>query len=247
MKLAVMQPYFLPYIGYFQLINAVDIFLLYDDVNYIMRGWINRNRILLNNEAYLFSIPIEKPSQNKLINETRILFNEKDRINLLKTIQLAYKKAPMFDEIYPMIEDIIKFNDTDLTRFIQNSIIKISNYADIKTKIIRSSGIEKNNSLTGEEKILEICKQLYANIYINSYGGYNLYSTENFDRAGINLKFIKPKLEDIVYKQYNQNFIENLSILDILMFCKKDKIKKFLEAYDLVSKRSDFIGKFAET
>lgn len=94
MKTAIMQPYFFPYLGYFQMFNAVDKFVLLDDVNFIMRGYINRNSILLNGKAHKFSIPLEKPSQNKLINETKLNFSLKDKENFLKTIQLAYKKAP---------------------------------------------------------------------------------------------------------------------------------------------------------
>lgn len=97
MKLAIMQPYFFPYLGYWQLINAVDKFVLLDDVNFIMRGYINRNSILLNGKSYLFSLPLEKPSQNKLINDSKLNFQHNDREKLLKTIQLAYKKSPFFN------------------------------------------------------------------------------------------------------------------------------------------------------
>ena len=121
MKLAIMQPYFFPYLGYFQMFNAVDKFVLLDDVNFIMRGYINRNSILVNQKAHLFSIPLEKPSQNKLINETKLNFQEKDKENFLKTITLAYKKAPYYNDFYPVLEDIINNPEIDLTLFLKYS------------------------------------------------------------------------------------------------------------------------------
>jgi hypothetical protein len=233
MKTAIMQPYFLPYIGYFQLINAVDTFIILDDVNLIKRGWINRNQILLNNKAYLFSIPLEKSSQNKLINQTYISFSEKDREKLLKTIQLAYKKAPMFNKIYAFIESIINFNEIDLTKFIINSILKITDFLNIKTQFLISSKIEIDNLLKSEEKIIELCKKVNTTTYINLSGGKELYCRDNFKKADINLKFIEPKLESIIYKQYNDAFIPSLSFLDIMMFNDNEKINNFLQQYSL--------------
>ncbi len=231
MKTAIMQPYFLPYIGYFQLINAVDTFVILDDVNFIMRGWINRNNILLNNKPYLFSIPLEKPSQNKLISETKLAFDEKNRKNLLKTIEMAYKKAPMFNEIYPLVEDIINFDESDLTGFILNSFMKISNYLEIKTNFLLSSQIEKDNLLKAEEKIIEICKKSGTKTYINLPGGRSLYNKGNFEKVEIELKFLQPHQENIIYKQFGQDFAPSLSFLDIMMFNDKDKINLLLKEY----------------
>lgn len=234
MKTAVMQPYFLPYIGYFQLINAVDTFVILDDVNFIMRGRINRNNILLNNNAHLFSIPLEKPSQNKLINQTKIVSDEKWKKNLLKTIHMAYQKAPMFDEIDSFIEDIINFDETDLTKYILNSFTKIADFYDIKTKFLISSEIKKDNSLKAEERIIEICKKLNTKTYINLPGGRSLYHKENFEKARINLRFINPNLGNIIYRQFGEDFVPALSFLDIIMFNSKEKIKEFLQKYSLL-------------
>jgi hypothetical protein len=233
MKTAIMQPYFLPYIGYFQLINAVDTFIILDNVNLIKRGWINRNQILLNNKAYLFSIPLEKASQNKLINQTNISFSEKEREGLLKTIQLAYKKAPMFNKIYSIIENIIYFDKIDLTKFVLNSLLKITDYLDIKARFLIASEIEIDNLLKSEDKIIELCKKVNATTYINLPGGKELYNKENFKKADINIKFIEPKSENIIYKQNNNTFVASLSFLDIMMFNEKEKIKYLLKQYSL--------------
>ena len=232
MKLGIMQPYFFPYIGYWQLINAVDKFVLLDDVNFIMRGYINRNNILLNGKAHLFSVPLEKPSQNKLINEIRLNFSNKEKETFLKTITMAYKKAPYFNSIYPIIERIIKNSQNDLTQYIKFSIEEIKNYLNIKTEIKLSSDIKKDNTLKAQDRILEINKNLRSNIYINAIGGQELYDTQEFKKNGIDLYFIKTKY--FKYQQFKNEFVPNLSIIDVLMFNPIEKIKEILDNYELI-------------
>lgn len=231
-KVAIMQPYLFPYIGYWQAINAVDEYVLLDDVNFIMRGYINRNNILLNGKAYLFSIPLEKPSQNKLINETKLNFSDKDKDTFLKTITMAYKKAPYFNDIYPIIEKIIKNSENDLTQYIKFSIETIKNYLDMSTLIKLSSNIEKDNSLKAQDRILEINKKLNSKVYINAIGGQELYNREIFAEFNIELNFIKTLPYE--YKQFNNAFIPNLSIIDILMFNSKEEVRELLNQYELI-------------
>jgi len=233
-KTAIMQPYFFPYVGYYQLINAVDIFVLLDDVNFIKRGWINRNNILLNNEAHLFSIPLEKPSQNKLICETKLNFSIQDKEHFIKTFELAYKKAPFFKDFFPIFTEIILYENNDLTDFLCNSFIKTFRYLEIKKKIIRSSEIQKNNTLKAEERIIEICKKLDTVEYINLSGGKSLYSRENFAKENMELRFIETHFDNIHYKQFNNGFVPNLSFFDIIMFNQKNEVKKILDQYSLV-------------
>ncbi len=229
--IGIMQPYFFPYIGYWQLINAVDTFVLLDDVSFIKKGYINRNYILINGKSHLFTIPIEKISQNKLIKDTKLKFNNKDKENFLKTIIIAYKKAPYFSYVYPLLEDIIFNNNNDLTGYIKYSIDKINLYLDINTEILISSEINKNNTLKGSDRIIEINKQLNASRYINAIGGKNLYSELQFKQNNIKLNFIKTL--DFNYKQFNNFFISNLSIIDILMFNDISMIKNYLLQYIL--------------
>ena len=231
-KLGIMQPYLFPYIGYWQAINAVDEYVLLDDVNFIMRGYINRNNILLNGKAYLFSVPLEKPSQNKLISETKLNFLEKDKENFLKTITMAYKKAPYFNDVFPIIKEIILNSENDLTKYIKYSIETIQKYLNITTRIELSSNIEKDNSLKSQERILEINKKLNSTIYINAIGGQELYDKDAFLASGIELKFIKTLTYE--YKQFNNDFVPNLSIIDVLMFNSKDEVNSMLSKYELV-------------
>jgi WbqC-like protein family len=230
-KVAIMQPYFLPYIGYFQLINAVDEFILYDDVSFINKGYINRNNILVNNKANLFSIPLKEASQNKLICEIEIIQDEKWQSKLLKTIAQSYKKAPYFNDIFPIFMKIIHFEIANLSKYIHNSIVEICNYIGINTEIIASSTIYNNQELKAQLRILDICKKVKAQNYINPIGGLELYEKVFFEMENINLNFIKTK--QIEYEQFGSDFVPNLSILDVLMFNSKAEIVEILNKYDL--------------
>lgn len=228
MKVAIMQPYLFPYIGYWQLINAADKFVILDDVNYIMRGFINRNRILLNGKPYMFSIPIKKASQNKLIMDTELNFSEKDKRKFLMTIKNTYQKAPYFHKVMPVIEQITDNPETDLTSYIHYSIVQINQYLGINTEILLSSKIQKDNSLKAQDRIIEICKKLQADIYINPCGGRLLYNHYAFEKEGMELFFLDTKSSCIRYKQYDEEFIANLSIIDVLMFNDCDNVRNLL-------------------
>ncbi|WP_319543107.1 WbqC family protein [uncultured Pseudodesulfovibrio sp.] len=234
MKTAVMQPYFFPYIGYYQLLGAVDTFVILDDVNFIKRGWINRNNILLNGIPHLFSIPLRKPSQNKLISETKLNFSSKEKEKFFKKIQAAYKKAAQFSAFYGVLEKMVFYEEEDLTSYIYHSIVCICEYLDINTKIVRSSEIEKDNSLKAQDRIIEICKKIGTDLYVNPSGGKSLYSIETFKNENIDLKFIHTKFDSVVYKQFDIDFVANLSFLDALMFNDKKTLKKMLCQYTLV-------------
>jgi WbqC-like protein family len=232
MKIAIMQPYFLPYIGYFQLINAVDKFLLYDIVTFIKGGWINRNRIIVNNTDYMFSIPLVKASPNKNIADIFIKDDLKWKNQLLKTIEQSYKKAPYFEKIFPLISSIINKDETNLSKFILNSFQLINNYLDINTEIIPSANQYKVDQLKGADKVIQICKEENADIYINAINGRKLYDKESFSKQDLSLFFIDS--QEIKYQQFKNDFLPNLSILDVLMFNSKEQVKEYLNKYELV-------------
>ncbi|MBO9636811.1 MAG: WbqC family protein, partial [Siphonobacter aquaeclarae] len=175
MKLAIMQPYLFPYIGYFQLLKTVDKFVLYDDVAFINRGWINRNKVLVNGKEQLFTIPLREASQNKKILEIDIDDTQKWRDKLLKTLQQSYKKAPQYAAVYPVIEEILQTPATRIADLIAVSITLLANYLSISTEIVPSSTIYANQHLKGPERILDICLQEGASEYINPIGGMELY------------------------------------------------------------------------
>ena len=232
MKIGIMQPYFLPYIGYWQLLNAVDKYIIYDDVNYIKGGWINRNRILISKEIKYFTVKLNGASPNKLINEVEVSNDKIYKKKMLKTIEESYKKTPFFNIVFSIIKEIIENEEDNLAKYLKYSIEKICNYLEIKTELLLSSELEKDNSLRGKDKVISICKKLEATEYYNAIGGQELYSFEEFKDNGIELKFLKT--EEIKYKQFNNEFISNLSILDVMMFNSKEKTKKFLNSYSLI-------------
>lgn len=232
MKVGIMQPYFVPYLGYWQLINAVDTYVIFDDVNFIKKGWINRNRLLVNGTAHYFNIPIMSISQNKKINELSIEEDLKWRAKNLRTIEMAYKKAPFYLDIYPLIKKIILCSKKNLAEYLTESINLICTELDIKTELILSSKIEKDNTLKGQEKIIEMCEILKATEYYNAIGGKELYSFNDFEAKNICLKFLKPGV--IEYRQFGTLFQPNLSIIDVMMFNGKEKTKEMLENYELI-------------
>jgi len=232
-KLAIMQPYFLPYIGYWQLINAVDQHVIYDDVNYIKGGWINRNNILVNGEAKLINLRLNRASSNKLINEIEVVQSDIYNKKLLKTIKESYSKAPFYNEVFPIVESVIYQDETNLAKYLTFAIKEVCRYLNIDTEILLSSEITKNKELKSQDKVIEICNLLSADQYINVIGGQELYSANDFEEHGIELKFLET--HNITYHQIGKNeFIPNLSILDAMMFNGPEQINVMLNDYELL-------------
>lgn len=229
MKLAIMQPYFLPYIGYWQMIKAVDTYVIYDDVNFIKGGWINRNKMLVGGKEFLFNLLLKGASPNKLINEVEV---DSNQTKLIKTIQCAYTKAPYYSVVMPLMEKVLTSNETNLAKFIGQSIIDIAKYLNLPTTFVYSSEIDKNCSLKAQEKVIHICEVLGARYYYNAIGGQELYNKEDFKNQGIELKFLKTN--PVQYDQFKNEFVPWLSILDVMMFNSPEKINAMLDNYELI-------------
>lgn len=233
MKLGIMQPYFMPYIGYWQLMNAVDQYVIYDDVNFIKGGWINRNRILLNGEVKYFNIQMAGgASPFKHINEIGISDNVAVINKNLRILDAAYGKAPCFDRVMPLMERILLHQAENLALFIKHSFEEVIQYLNIDTKLILSSDLQKDNELRGQDKIIAMCRLLKADEYYNAIGGQELYSYQKFRENGIKLKFLKTG--EVVYKQFDNEFISNLSMIDMMMFNSAAQVKEFLTNYSLL-------------
>lgn len=229
MKIGIMQPYFFPYIGYFQLMNAVDEFVVYDNIKYTKKGWINRNRILVNSEVSYISVPLKKDSDNldvrdRFLADTWVV----DREKMLNRIKESYKKAPYFETVYPFVKDCILFEEKNLFLFIYHSLVKIKEYLGIPTTFTISSTVEIDHKLKSAEKVLAICKAKNTTTYINPIGGVELYNKDEFKNQGIDLHFIKTN--DFKYKQFNNEYIPFLSIIDVMMFNSKEEINKYLNS-----------------
>lgn len=222
-----MQPYFLPYLGYFQLMNAVDEFVVYDNIQFTKKGWINRNRILVNGRDEYISIPLKKDSDYLDIKDRRLSESwPTDKKKLCNKITECYRKAPVFKESMPLIESCLNCEETDLFKFILNSLVSISKYLSIQTPLIISSSIEADHQLKSTERVIGICKARRATKYINPIGGVELYNKLQFAGEGIELSFLKSN--NVVYPQFGNEFVPYLSILDILMFNEKEKVREYL-------------------
>jgi transcriptional regulator NrdR family protein len=229
-KVAIMQPYFLPYIGYFQLINAVDLFVLYDNIEYIKGSWINRNRICVEGHAKYITIPLERASDYSAVC-TRSIANSFNRTKMISQISAAYKKAPHYKTIMPSVEKIILFESQSLFDYIHHSIIQMNNILEIDTEIVVSSTMPIDHSLKAEKKVIALCKELKAEEYYNPIGGMRLYDTAEFQNNGLVLKFLKSEIKP--YEQSGKCFIPSLSIIDIMMNNSKDHIREMMGSYTL--------------
>ena len=232
MKLAIMQPYFLPYIGYWQLLNAVDEFIVYDNIKYTKKGWINRNRILSNDKDVYITLSLKKDSDYLDIRDRFLMSDDTNNKKELNRISQLYRKAPYFNEVFPIIENIMINCNLNLFWFIYKSIVDIKNYLEINTNLIISSTVDIDHSLKSEDKVISLCNSRKADIYINAIGGIELYDKDKFKDKDIDLYFIKSN--KISYKQYGNEFIPWLSILDVLMFNSKEHVIEMLSEYTLV-------------
>lgn len=234
MKVAIMQPYIFPYIGYFQMVGNVDFFVFYDDVNFINRGWINRNRVLVNGKPTYITITLKEASQNKLINDISIFEEKKCFDKILKTIEQNYKKAPYFEPTYNLIKTLFDKKFENIGHLAAESIKHFAYYLELKTEFYYSS--EKFPNTKGSERadrLIEITKSIGAETLINAIGGQELYNKKYFKEKGVELFFIKTK--EISYPQLStEEFQPHLSIIDVLMHNSKEEVKKLLNKFELI-------------
>jgi hypothetical protein len=224
-KVAVMQPYFLPYLEYWRLIYSVDTFIVYDNIQFSKGGWIKKNRFLISGKEHIFSIPISKQSDYLNINERTISENYDVFSNkFLKQVRAEYNKAPYYDDVYPLIENIISFEDRNLFEFLFNSIEKVRDYLGINTLILKSSTIIPNPVNSFQDRLLDTLQLVGADIYINPISGESLYSPSEFKERGIDLQFLEKK--NFSYNHFNKE-VSDMSILDVMMFISKEKIIDF--------------------
>jgi len=231
-RVAIMQPYFFPYIGYFQLIAAVDQFVVYDNIKYTKKGWINRNRFLQNGKDAIFSLPLKKDSDSLDVCERELAANF-DREHLLNQLKCAYRRAPYFDQTFPLVERIVRCEERNLFRYLHHSIVQTCKHLGLTTDINISSEVTIDHGLHAQDKVLALCEALGATSYVNAIGGVELYSKEVFGAKGIELKFIRSS--PFEYVQYDEAFVPWLSIIDVMMFNRLDIVQaKVASGYELI-------------
>lgn len=232
MSLSVMQPYVFPYIGYFNLIESTNEIVFYDDVQFIKGGWINRNRILVGAQAFLFTIPLSKASPNKAILDVSPILSDPFKKKFLTQLYQSYSKAPFYEDVIPLLENFLSKRYPSIADLAINSILLVYDYLDLDISWKISSQLAQSNKiLDRSDRLISLIKSLGYSDYINPIGGSDLYSKEYFRNEGIRLQFLSSK--PIEYTQFNNPFISNLSIIDVLMFNQPSKVKDFFKSYSL--------------
>jgi len=232
MKVAIVQPYIFPYIGYFQLINAVDVFVFYDDVHFIKKGWINRNQILIEGSANMFTVPLKKASQNKLINEIELNIDKKWLELFFRKLEHSYKKAPYFSTIIELVKQVFLRECNTIADLSMASVLIISNYLEIDTAFYLSSErFSSSRGMDRADRLIGITKELGGDEYVNPNGGKELYSKAYFSSNSVKLSFIENGI--LTYKQFNNSFVGGLSILDVLMFNERESVINMLDKFSL--------------
>lgn len=232
MILAANQPYFLPYLAYWQLIRCADLFLLADDYVYIRSGWVNRNRILVDGKPQYFRVEVCSNPGSRLIRDRRLL-DDPDRLRKkFRTLQMAYHKAPCFEEGYALAERILRYPERNLALFLEHSIREVCAYLDIRTPIGRTSDMPGNDRFKREDRIYDQCRRVGADTFVNAIGGQALYDFGEFAARGIRLRFIKSGLPP--YPQGQGPFVERLSILDAIMYTPREQLTGMLDDYTFI-------------
>ena len=232
-SVAIMQPYLFPYVGYFQLVNAVDIFVIFDDVQYIKGGWINRNRILEDQREGYLTFPVKKDSTFLNINERYFSpLTPQAEKKIIKRLTQTYEKAPYFSPTLELVVKSMRFHSGNVAQVICRSLKLIQQYLDAPLNFVYSSDLQESKEFKGAERVIRISRLLGADHYINAIGGQNLYSNEVFAENGIRLSFLQTG--EIRYRQFSRSFAPNLSIIDVLMFNSVTDVRQMLNNISLI-------------
>jgi hypothetical protein len=232
-KIAVMQPYFFPYLGYWQLAKAVDRFVIFDDVQYIVRGWINRNRILVNGAPRHITVPIAAASRQTQIRDVRLSADRPWREKLSTTIRQSYARAPFFDEVFPTVDSLLRCQAERLCDYLRFQIESLSSLVGITAGFELASSHPGAPGLRGQARILELCRKFNARTYVNPAGGRTLYDAREFAHAGVELRFISPAQQS--YGQRVTPFVPDLSIIDPLMELGISEVRRRLDQFELAA------------
>jgi hypothetical protein len=230
--IAVMQPYLFPYLGYFQLIAAADVFVLGDDLQYVRSGWVNRNRILHNDEARLITFPLKKDRFQLQINQRQLCDHFSDEAErLIRLIAESYQQAPYFAQVMPLVERLIHFPQQNISLYAEHAIREMCAYLHIVTPIMRSSDLILGSPADKQERIIRIAHTFEATTFITPEGGSVVYDRDHFARNRLLVRFFR--MNPVEYRQFRQPFVANLSIIDVLMFNCVEQVQQMLTQYRL--------------
>ena len=231
MVVAIMQPYFFPYIGYFQLMAAADTFVFYDDAQYMKGGWINRNRILRDNAATWWTFPIIHDDYRLPIRQRSYSHGADQIRSLLGKIEGAYSEAPYYRAVFPLIAELLNSENDNVADYNAGILKILARHLGIKCNFLSTSSIKNSAGLQGQARVVDICRQLDADKFINPIGGLVLYENAAFVGAGVGLGFLQARATN--YPQFGSLHLPFLSIIDVMMFNSDSRISEALAEYDL--------------
>lgn len=222
MIVAIHQPNFIPWIGFFYKIYKADIFVLLDDAQYIKNSYINRNQIKTPKGKEWLTLPVIHSGKfGQKINQVEF-FNSFTYLRKIKgTLTVNYSKSTYFKEVFDLIESSM-IESERLATFNESLIKKICKYLGMDKEVINSSGLSTIKGVS-TERLIEICKTLQATEYLAGFGSKKYQDNLKFKEFGIN-----PIVYDFVHPVYDQlwgEFIPNLSIVDLLFNHGKNSIK----------------------
>ena len=229
---AIMQPYLFPYLGYLQLMQAVDEFVFFDTAQFIRRGWIHRNRILFHGKAHTFTVPVTKCARDTLIRDVLWSGDLSVRTKLLQTIKQAYKNAPYFHVVLPWIERTLSSTESSVPKLIEMHFIELYNYLGLEVNFYLASSRRWTDAFGASQRILSMCQDLNATRYINPINGRHLYSASEFAVKGIKLQFLE--MAAVEYPQMGMEFISHLSMIDVLMMNGPKEVLRLLRNYQII-------------
>lgn len=191
MRIAVMQPYFLPYTGYFRLFSACDLFVIFDDVQFPRRGWVHRNRFTdANGRLEWLTLPLEKGPQ-----ATTTIADLRFRIDAQQRLAEQVARFPLFlapaVELRPMVARVLQPRESPLT-YLESLLVMAKDALGLATPTLRSSSLSIDPDIHGWERLVAIVRALGADTYVNAPGGRELYSPEVFRKSGVALRFLSP-------------------------------------------------------
>lgn len=231
MTLAANQPYFMPYMGYFQLMDAAETFVVLDDFAFMKQSWIARNRLLsARGDVVSFSLSVGDMSVHRSIAEHE--YRDSFR-RLCRTLECNYSRAPYYGSVMGLMEDILKTPSRNVAMLNARSLELTARYIGLKTRFVLSSQLDYDHSLRSAERVVAICRSAGASRYVNAIGGLGLYDKDMFAENGIELRFLKSDLP--AYSQRGTSeFVPGLSIIDVLMNCEPERVREMLGSYILI-------------
>ncbi len=210
---------------------AVETYVLSDDAQFTKGGFMHRNRILIQGEPKWFIVPLQRASHKLAIAERKIAAGPW-ATSLLSSLRASYRRAPCFDEVYPLVEEILRDHGENFADLLVRSSTLVARHLGIEARFLRGVDLRVSDELRGAAHVIEECRMLGATEYLNREEGRHLYDAADFAAHGIRLRFFRAALRE--YPQPASPFVPGLSVLDFLMRVRPEDRAEYLDAFEVV-------------